>query len=208
MWLVFWSICRTKLPHYLLPAYPALALLTACFVDRWQSAPASIGRWALRNAWISLILVGVGMMIAVPIVTSIYLPGEEVLGLLGLIPLLGGGWCWWQTAHGRHQQAAVALAVTAVLFLTAGFGWGALRVDRHQNAKPMIAKIRADSGEKGDRSNLPPIATYNFFRESIVYYAGHPITRCDDDETTGQSASQKLRKFLANPKTFLRHHPQ
>ena len=107
VWLVFWSICRTKLPHYLLPAYPALALLTACFVDRWQSTPANIGGWALRNAWISLILVGVGMMIALPIVTSIYLPGEEVLGLLGLIPLLGGGWCWWQTAHGRHQQAAI-----------------------------------------------------------------------------------------------------
>ena len=196
VWLVFWSVCKTKLPHYLLPAYPALALLTACFVDRWQSAPASVGHWALRNAWISLILVGVGMMIAVPIVTSIYLPGQSVLGLLGLIPLLGGGWCWWQTAHDRHQQAAIGLAGTAVVFLTAVFGWGTLRVDRHQNAKPMIAKIRADSGPQSQT----PIATYHFFRESIVYYAGHPITRCEDDEKTGQSATQKLREFLANPK--------
>ena len=80
-------------------------------------------RWWLRNAWISMILVGVGMMIAVPIVAAKYLPGEAVLGLVGLIPLVGGGWCWWKTAHGRHRQAAIAFAVTAVVFLTAMFGW-------------------------------------------------------------------------------------
>ncbi len=26
VWMVFWSLCQTKLPHYILPAYPALAL--------------------------------------------------------------------------------------------------------------------------------------------------------------------------------------
>jgi 4-amino-4-deoxy-L-arabinose transferase-like glycosyltransferase len=196
VWLVFWSICKTKLPHYLLPAYPALALLTACFVERWQSGSSPFPRWWLRNAWISMILVGVGMMIAVPIVTAIYLPGEAVLGLLGLIPLLGGAWCWRQTAQDRRQAAAVGFVVTAVIFLTAAFGWAALRVDRHQNAKPMLAAIRADSGD----APQTPIAAYRFFRESIVYYAGHPITRCDDDEGTGQSAEQKLRGFLAGPR--------
>ena len=35
VWFVFWSVCKTKLPHYLLPAYPALALLVACWIDRW-----------------------------------------------------------------------------------------------------------------------------------------------------------------------------
>ena len=64
-WFVFWSICKTKLPHYLLPAYPALALLTACFIDRWLAAAdqklSFPPPWALRNAWISMILVGVGI---------------------------------------------------------------------------------------------------------------------------------------------------
>ena len=35
-------------------------------------------------------------MIAVPIVAVYRLPGEEWLGLLGLILVLGGGWCWWE----------------------------------------------------------------------------------------------------------------
>ena len=118
---------------------------------------------------------------------------------MGLIPALGGAWCWWKTAHGQHQQAAAAFAVTSVAFLTAIFGFAALRVDRHQNAKPMIAAIRADWEKESQPPPVaaPPIATYRFFRESTVYYAGHPVTKCDNDEATGRTAVEGLREFLA-----------
>ncbi len=220
-WFLFWSICKTKLPHYLLPAYPALALLTAYFIDRWQEnekrAASPFPRRWLRDAWLSLILVGIGIMIVVPIVSVFFLPGEAVLGLVGLIPAIGGGWCWRKTARDQHQQAIVAFAVTAVLFLTAIFGFAALRVDRHQNARPMIAAIRADyqstgdgqgkrksdrshsrlSPEKGSDPAAPAIATYGFFRESTVFYVGHPVTTCDDSPGANQSARQSLQEFLA-----------
>ena len=87
---------------------------------------------------------GIGILIVVPIVSVLYLPGEAVLGLVGLIPAIGGGWCWWKTSHGQHGQALLAFAVTAVVFLTAIFGFASLRVDHHQNARPMMAAIRAD----------------------------------------------------------------
>jgi 4-amino-4-deoxy-L-arabinose transferase-like glycosyltransferase len=190
-WFIFWSICKTKLPHYLLPAYPALALLTGCFVDRWLSEPASVKPWWLRNAWIWMILVGVSMMIALPIVAARYMPGEGILGLVGLVPLLGGAWCWWATARGRHQAAVIGFALSAVVFLTAIFGFASLRVDRHQNAPSMLAAIRADGAEPA----TVPLATYGFFRESIVYYAhraaGRPVTLCD--------SMQQLRQFLDRP---------
>jgi 4-amino-4-deoxy-L-arabinose transferase-like glycosyltransferase len=196
VWFMFWSVCKTKLPHYLLPAYPALALLVACFVDRWQTQPATVRPWWLRNAWLSLILVGIALMIAMPLLASIFLPGEYVLGLLGLIPVVGGAWCWSNASRQQHRSAAIALAVTAVVFLTAIFGWAVARVDRYQNTRPAIVAIRADSGN----AVRPAIATYRFFRESIVCYAGYPITRCNDDENPGQSAQQMLRAFLAKPK--------
>jgi 4-amino-4-deoxy-L-arabinose transferase-like glycosyltransferase len=237
VWFVFWSLCKTKLPHYPLPAYPAMALLMACFVERWQSrgetawvpliacwpvhesaetradnqpmAHINSGQsghcpdnapnpadsrpfpaWWLRNAWLSLILVGLGMIIAVPIVATVYLGGHQWLGLIGLILLLGGAWCWWNTAHNRHRQALVGMAVTGVVFLTAIFGFAALRVDKYQNGRPMTDAIRADGGADS------PIATYRFFRESTVYYAGHPATRCDGDE---QTSIGQLSRFLAEP---------
>jgi 4-amino-4-deoxy-L-arabinose transferase-like glycosyltransferase len=207
VWFVFWSVCKTKLPHYLLPAYPALALLVACWIDRWLNEKnGPVPGWGPRNAWISMIVAGVGIMIAVPIVAAYRLPGEEWLGLIGLILVVGGGCCWWESAHERRRQAAAAFAITSVVFLTAVFGFAALRVDRHQNAKPMIAAIHADWGGKGDSPHLPrgtvpfsspPIATYGLFRESTVFYAGRPVTRCSDDPAKGLSARKLLADFVA-----------
>ncbi len=48
VWFVFWSICSTKLPHYLLPVYPALSLLTACFLEGWIT-----GDVKLRPGWMA-----------------------------------------------------------------------------------------------------------------------------------------------------------
>lgn len=207
VWFVFWSLCKTKLPHYLLPAYPALALLTAGFIDRWLSVEnAEEGAeafsvkpfpppWALRNAWISMILVGVGIMIAIYFVAKKFLPGEQSLGQLGLVLVIGGVWCWCKTAHRKYQEAAVTFAITSVAFLTAVFGFAALRVDRFQNAVPMIAAIRAD--ERAAMASSSPVATYCFFRESTVFYGGKPVTKCDDDEAKHRTAQQALADFLA-----------
>jgi 4-amino-4-deoxy-L-arabinose transferase-like glycosyltransferase len=224
-WLLFWSICKTKLLHYLLPAYPALALLTACFIDRWLSAEKGsellsrgqsaskprwpektvltpFPRWALRNAWISMIAVGVGIVIAVPFIAAKFLPGEGRLGLLGLLLALGGGWCWWKASRGLYNDAAITFVITSAAFLIAVFGFAVLRVDRFQNATPMMAAICADD-EKGlgvfSSHPRSPIATYHFFRESTVFYSGKPVTKCDDDEASGRSAQQVLAQFLAKP---------
>ncbi len=215
VWLIFWSICKTKLPHYLLPAYPALAVLTAFWIDRWLSGESGESRWSafsrhwLRDAWISTIVAGLGIVVAIPIVAGYYLPGDAPIGLVGLIPLVGGVWCWRETARGRDRRALGVFSVMAVLFLTATFGFAALRVDRHQNAEPMMDAIRADyvgqvgnlsntsnSGQVDNLSYVPPIATYRFFRESTVYYAGHPVTRCEGDR---QTALATLGEFLDQP---------
>ena len=237
-WFVLWTLVKTKLPHYLLPAYPALALLTACFIDHWLAAekkgispicPAEKGSdpicrngpsdashkwgltpfpppWALRNAWISMIVVGIGFMIAISLLAPKFLPGEGSLGWLGLLLVLGGAWCWWKTSHKLGEDAAITFVITSVAFLTAIFGFAALRVDRFQNAKPMMAAIRADEGEAGSshkRGQTPfpmsPIATYDFFRESTVFYAGKPVTKCNDDKAAGHTARQALAEFLAKP---------
>ena len=60
----------------------------------------------------------------------------------------------------------------------------------------MIAAIRADCGNV----ERPPIATYRFFRESTVYYAGHPVTKCDYGATANHNARQELQHFLAKPR--------
>jgi len=62
-WIMF-EISSTKLPHYILPAYPAIALLTAkAFLDGFPILAASAKRWWMMTA-VSLWMI-VGMVFAV-----------------------------------------------------------------------------------------------------------------------------------------------
>ena len=185
-----WSLIGTKLPHYVLPAYPALALLTGCFVDRWLTEPAGLKAWWLRNAWITMIAVGLGLIVVVPFITAKILPGEAVLGLVGIIPCVGGAWCWWKASQNRHREAAIAFAVTSAAFLIATFGFAVLRVDQHQNAQDLMAAIEKD-GPK-----TPDMITYRFRRESFIYYAGHKIPHCPN-------ATHLTEQLLSNEAPYI-----
>ena len=189
-WLVvfvaFWSIPSTKLPHYVLTAYPALALLTAVFVDAWITDPACVSRWWIRSATVTLVVVGIGMVVALPIVAYIFLPGEWMLGLVGVVLVVGGALSLLFAERGRRFQSMAACAATAVVFLTAMFGFAALRVDRYQNAPVLTAEIRKASPGR------PHLAGYRFFRESLVFYAGEPVPRCEN--------AAQLQEFLQGAK--------
>jgi 4-amino-4-deoxy-L-arabinose transferase-like glycosyltransferase len=190
VFFIFWSICSTKLPHYILPVYPALALLTGCFLETWITEPARVGPSWMKNAWITTIAAGLGMMAAVGIVARIFLPGEELIGLVGLILIAGGYLCLYYARRHHRQRVVTVFACTAVIFLTAVFGFAAQRVDRHQNAKRLLARIRADSPEP------PPVCAYRFFRQSMVYYAGHPVQHCDDPEQLQQFLEQTPQAYV------------
>ena len=73
VWVGFFSLAGTKLPSYVVPAYPALALLTGAFVDRWLREPALVSRVWTRLIWGTVALAGVGMLVALPIVAHLYL---------------------------------------------------------------------------------------------------------------------------------------
>ena len=182
VYVVFWSLVSTKLPHYVLPAYPALALLTAAFVEGWIADPAHVRPCWGRNAAITMILVGVGILIAIPIVAAIFLPGEWPVALVGLIPAVGGVVYLYCLRRESPSRAMAVFAVTSVVFLTAIFGFAAVRIDRHQNAEVLLAAIRSSSGE------TPDLAAYGFFKESYVFYAGRCVPHC-----VGPDA---LREFL------------
>jgi 4-amino-4-deoxy-L-arabinose transferase-like glycosyltransferase len=181
-WFIFWSICSTKLPHYLLPVYPALALLTACFLDGWIAGQSQVARGWMRAAWFSSMFVGLGMTIALPIVAYLMFPGAEWIGAIGPILLFGGYLGWHFTAKENRLRAVQCYGFASIAFLTAAFGLASIGIARHQNAQPMMAAIHGDC--PGD----PAICEYGFHRKSTVYYAGHTIALCDTPE--------KLKEFL------------
>lgn len=59
VFLIF-SVVKTKLPHYTLPAFPLLALLLARHWIDWGATERTLRRWALATAavWLAIALIG------------------------------------------------------------------------------------------------------------------------------------------------------
>lgn len=180
VFFVFWSISKTKLPHYLLPIYPAIALATGAFLDRWIADSAVFGRKQVWTAFGITIGVGFGFLGVFPVIAQHVLPGEGWLGVVGLILIAGGAASLYLVKHERRLAGLTVFAAMATVWITAVFGFTLLRIDAYQNARPMIARIRADAD--GDSR----LASYAFLEKSYVFYAGKPIAWYSDAEALRQ----------------------
>ena len=165
----FWSLVSTKLPHYVLPAYPAIALMTAAFIQERVVGRTETSLLWTRYAVVWLLVIGVAMAVALPLVASTFVPGEEWLGLLGLIPLVAGIWCLIWFERMRPRLALSGFAVTSLVLVLAIFTIAAQRVDRHQTAENILNSLR----ERGDDTRN--LVAHRYLQESYVFYAGHTV---------------------------------
>jgi 4-amino-4-deoxy-L-arabinose transferase-like glycosyltransferase len=162
------SIARTKLPSYITPCYPGLALLAGNFVARWSRGADGLARFWLPWSFASFALVGAIFAGVIPLVARRYLPGEEWLGLLGLTPLAGGAFCLALAAIQNYKAAAGAFAASAVAFSTMLFAIGAQQADEHQTSHVILRAIQ-------EHSPAPQVASYDVLEPSWVFYLGQPI---------------------------------
>jgi 4-amino-4-deoxy-L-arabinose transferase-like glycosyltransferase len=198
VYVVIFSLARTKLPSYVTPCYPALALLVGDYVDRWSRQSAAVaGRW-LPAAFGCLALAGIGIAIAVPMAAKHYLPGEEWLGLLGLTPVAGGIACMGLAFVRNYRAAAGVFGAAAVAFATLLFAVGAERADRHQLNHLLFQAIHA-------RSPRPQIAAYKILEPSWVFYGGQPVREFGGaTHEAAQSGARQAAAFLTeSPHAFL-----
>ncbi len=193
-WIVvivgFFSLAGTKLPSYVLPAYPALALATACFLDQWLLHPAMVHRWWPRLSFTSLLLVGVIIAVAVPMIALSQSSGKPFIerlgvsgaaagdmaqvGWLGGILILGGVAGLALSELQRHRAALVVLTVTGVALSLGIFAVAAVRFDRYKPV-PELAEAIARHSE-----GLPQLAEFGYFQPSLVYYMNCRVEACNN----------------------------
>lgn len=114
-WVVPFSLAATKLPGYVWPAYPAIAVLSGLFLADWVRLPAPmVDRW-MRVAWGFLAVSGAALVIAVPLAAPRLAPGIEWLGLVGCVPLCGAAVAWICQSRQARLAAVTAFGVTACL---------------------------------------------------------------------------------------------
>jgi 4-amino-4-deoxy-L-arabinose transferase-like glycosyltransferase len=173
--LVFFSLSDSKLIPYILPMFPALALLAA-------SAPEARLREDLRVTGAGLVLVGVVCLIgaallpqwlhdpAHPARAPYFLQLRAPLVLMGLVALAGGAWTW--RMRGATLPLTAVVGTTSYLFF-GGVLWAAA----------LLAPIY--SGEalaRGLDPSLVPTATVYSVRtydQSLPFYLGRTVTLVD-----------------------------
>ncbi len=194
VYVALFSLARTKLPSYIAPCFPALALLVGNYVDRWTRQAAAVAGGWLPAAFACLALAGVGVAIAIPLAAKRYLPGEDWLGLIGLTPLAGGAACIGLAASKNLRAAAGVFAATAVTFVCLVFSLGAQVVDRHQSSHVILQAIRANSEQ-------PIVASYKILEPSWVFYGGYPIVELPAAQPETQQGVAV--HFQRHPESFL-----
>jgi 4-amino-4-deoxy-L-arabinose transferase-like glycosyltransferase len=181
VYVVLFSCARTKLPSYVTPCYPALALLTGCFLEDWTKERVMLWRLWPRLAFGALGLIGAILIAVVPLAARRFLPGEEGLGLIGAIPLAGAIVGWLLLRSERRQAAAMSFTAMAALFTVTLCGFVAQRIDRHQHNHRLLAAI--------DRHGRNPrIGAFGCLEPTWIFYGRRPV----QELAVGQSASSAL----------------
>jgi 4-amino-4-deoxy-L-arabinose transferase-like glycosyltransferase len=167
-WLLF-EIVPTKLPHYILPAYPAVAFLGALWATRAANRDEPTWEKVLRYLAALQFALGVAAFTIVPIIAPKYF-GE------GIDPWLVLGACFG-AALGlaavilfvtRHTMAASIFAVAAAVTFYPLIGWGvAPKVDQIWMS-PKAAALVAKYKEPHD----PPVVLGGYVEPSLVFLLG------------------------------------
>lgn len=114
--LIFFSFSQSKLPGYLLPVFPAAAVILGSEVVRvWRDEPG----WLLRAAgWLTVLLL-LGLAIALPIYLRRLEAGGGALLILELLPVLAAMACIGALAAGLCRVFVVGVATTVATLVLA-----------------------------------------------------------------------------------------
>lgn len=168
VYIGLFSLAQTKLPSYITPCYPGLAVLTAAYIFHWrrQSSRAAAG-WTYASMG-SLLLVGAAILVGIPLVAERYLPGAEWIGWFGMILVAGGFIGAVLISTDRIKMASWTVATTAVAFAAASFGYVSIVVDAHQHSDQLLNLI-------GRHHEAPVVGALGAMEPSWVFYLGQPI---------------------------------
>jgi 4-amino-4-deoxy-L-arabinose transferase-like glycosyltransferase len=178
-YLLIFSAAATKLPNYIAPAYPALALLTARTLVRWAAGDLILPRWVMPVAVGGVALTGagfgLGLLLAsgvVPVSGMRTFPGLEAWAGVGLLPLAAAGVMAWGLRAGNRPRVVGALTVAAVGLVGIVAAGPVMVVDRYKATK----SLAHESGciRPGEDVRLGSLQ-FTADSQSLVFYAGRRV---------------------------------
>ncbi len=197
-WLVF-EITPTKLPHYVLPLYPALAVMCGAVAATLVAQPDKLRERLMRvsiGIWAVLAVVLAGVMIAAPMLlpegTAVE-PGPWPVvgaGVFLALALRSAAYAW----RLKPARALVTLAVAAAAFSLALLEFTRPRLD------PLwVAEHVEDALEMQNLKGLP-VASAGFSEPSLVFALGTDTLLTDGEGAADWLAQGPDRVVLVETK--------
>ncbi|WP_010582857.1 ArnT family glycosyltransferase [Schlesneria paludicola] len=170
IWFAFYTVISTHESNDLLPMYPAVALVLARYLNDWQFDKVDMWIYSFLLCCRAMWIVGAVMTLGIYVAAYLYFPGEQWLGVVGLIPVIGAIVTIKLVEQEQRKTALRTLVATALLLAFIVVGVAAPRMRPYQDSSLFIAdaKQRAKSEEI-------EIATFRYYEPSVVFYAGKPI---------------------------------
>jgi 4-amino-4-deoxy-L-arabinose transferase-like glycosyltransferase len=193
VYIAIFSMASTKLPNYVLPAYPALAILIGRYFAVWTRDKTNVHAGWLNAGWILLVVVGAILLIGIPSTTWIAWQGQTLLdrmaietqaqrriawlGVVGLPLVVFGIFGLGMLIRNRTKIAAGAFATAAVAMMLILSQFVAPELDRFQQMQAV-----AQSWKQAGLGPQVPVAMLDCFRPSMVFYYQREIHFCDTPE--------------------------
>jgi 4-amino-4-deoxy-L-arabinose transferase-like glycosyltransferase len=193
VYVIVFSVASTKLPNYVMPAYPAMALVIGYYVSTWRAYQLPRERAWQMVGWGCMLGLGIATLVGPWALTWSTASGSWMdrwavddamqktvrwVALLG-IPLVLGGWMGMgMRSRNWSRFLPICFAATSVVMLVLFWQWVVPMADRHQTPQDVayrLRHVRAPGVEE-------PIAVLSLFRPSMVYYSGGPIRFCSTPE--------------------------
>ncbi len=184
---VFFSLSGTKLPSYVFPAFPALAMLVGAAWDPLFDEGIGAGRWGKAFDWV---VGGIAFPLAVSLPLVPWIAGNiRIRGApempplhFGLAPyalailfLLGSAIAVWARRRGWGSGALATLATTTALTILLAAGQ-VVPVFEERFQRPLRDLADAARQELGPRDLL---VAYDLNAPSLVFYARRRVVRVE-----------------------------
>ena len=183
------TIAKTKLPSYVTPCYPALALLTAVYLDQFLSKTATISKHWMTIACAALTLTGVAILIGAGWAVPKYLPNQSILNWVGVPSAITGVFLLWSLLQQKHEALIPFMTSGALAFIVLLFGLAATSLDHEQQSHRLLRHLRGEPDNRLklnmarpevtaanlDLAERPKVGSYGCLEPTWVVYGGEPV---------------------------------
>lgn len=186
-WLVF-ELVSTKLPHYVLPVYPALSMLVAMHLSEGPGR-GRFERWLVAVLRVIWLFVAAVVLIGLPLIPVLLGSGVSFISVLAVLISVVSAW-FIVGAWLRRATTATILAATAacILVLPLVFQTIVPSAEKLWLSRSIAAVMTKHYGDR--ESDMPQLAAAKYHEPSMVFLLGTETRLVSPEDAAQHVADQ------------------